>query len=1150
MTERSELTSVTALVKAATGIDVEPMHKRFEEPGWSFQGAVDEIDCDECGGTFDVYRKPYKTSKGEQRYWAIVCIGCREISALVDFESGVHQDFRDWSDAVDEGKAGVQTSQPSPVNDVAAGPVDRSDSGNGVKQVDQGMSPQVVPPPGKDMGVPDSQSHKSLLLARKASELELDATKGVAKDQTVGPLEPATGSQGNMFEINGPLIDLSELVPGETFIKSSVDQTKISCVVRACSATKVSVEVEPGTDVPDGSLLIYSVDPSQVPKAFHEYLHGLDDPGFGKIFDGSVSLTESPELIVQGLNAGQRKAAGQIAGGGASAIWGPPGTGKTKVIGAAVSHLLAQGKSVCVVSNTNVAVDQSILKVVEESSSFEAGKVLRIGNPSISEIIEHGLLTVKQAVEVKFAPEVQAIALKTREIDALRLQAERLSLTGSESIGAGLEVAAVEELVSTRERLAEKAKHETRMAELVGTLAALNSDADAAGSLFDEAHRSAEAIRKFEWVIEADRSRKAADLRLKAVADSLDSLATRRETVGGGLLNRREKRRLELEKEELQEKHLALVYELTHLDEKLEVASSAGVTADRLKEAFEVEISAATHWSSVKAQVETCTSELEAMTTSIEQIGDPPKLSERDLQILEMVDRAGSVQSLFEEHQRLEEKIRALKNEIDSSRRKLSNAEEDLVRDAQIVGTTLAQLVLHRGLKARKFDFVIIDEVSAALTHTVLVAASKATQGCTLVGDFEQNWPITRVPKDDVTDQNLRKWMFDNPFALLDISSADEAERAVGCAVLRHQYRFGPKLTELANHLAYGGTLIGVKPPWPEGETEIVFVDTSGFRNEGFVHRGPNGSGRYWGLGAAISVEIAREFDFEGVGVVTPYKLQSQLIKAQMVDHGAPGVQVGTVHSFQGREFPTMIVDLVEDGTGSSWVARSRRDGNEWHQSGARLFTVAVTRTSGHLYIVGNIGAVRGARSGPLGYLNQMIKAGDVAVQKAESLISLDEVVPTSTERSPAFVGDGFFEPNHSQLLDDEEFYDQLLADIGSARNRCVIFSPFVTHRRISSLAPHLENAISRGVKVTCITKDAAHLGPPGILDTLKKSGIRVHERSEMHHKVVILDDSISYLGSLNTLSNNGKTGEVMMRVVGAETTSRIAQWMKKSVKL
>ena len=36
MTERSELTSVTTLVKAATGVDVEPMHDRFEEPGWSF----------------------------------------------------------------------------------------------------------------------------------------------------------------------------------------------------------------------------------------------------------------------------------------------------------------------------------------------------------------------------------------------------------------------------------------------------------------------------------------------------------------------------------------------------------------------------------------------------------------------------------------------------------------------------------------------------------------------------------------------------------------------------------------------------------------------------------------------------------------------------------------------------------------------------------------------------------------------------------------------------------------------------------------------------------------------------------------------------------------------------------------------------------
>ena len=42
---------------------------------------------------------------------------------------------------------------------------------------------------------------------------------------------------------------------------------------------------------------------------------------------------------------------------------------------------------------------------------------------------------------------------------------------------------------------------------------------------------------------------------------------------------------------------------------------------------------------------------------------------------------------------------------------------------------------------------------------------------------------------------------------------------------------FGPKLTELANHLAYGGTLVGLNP-LARGETEIVFVDTSGFRNE------------------------------------------------------------------------------------------------------------------------------------------------------------------------------------------------------------------------------------------------------------------------------------------------------------------------------
>ena len=42
-------------------------------------------------------------------------------SALVDFESGVHKHFKKWSDSVDEGTAGVQASQPSPVDSVAAG---------------------------------------------------------------------------------------------------------------------------------------------------------------------------------------------------------------------------------------------------------------------------------------------------------------------------------------------------------------------------------------------------------------------------------------------------------------------------------------------------------------------------------------------------------------------------------------------------------------------------------------------------------------------------------------------------------------------------------------------------------------------------------------------------------------------------------------------------------------------------------------------------------------------------------------------------------------------------------------------------------------------------------------------------------------------
>lgn len=69
-------------------------------------------------------------------------------------------------------------------------------------------------------------------------------------------------------------------------------------------------------------------------------------------------------------------------------IWGPPGTGKTKVIGQIINELYRHNRSVLVVSHTNTAVDGAIEKAdniyAKSSQNFDTNyPILRVGNPAM-----------------------------------------------------------------------------------------------------------------------------------------------------------------------------------------------------------------------------------------------------------------------------------------------------------------------------------------------------------------------------------------------------------------------------------------------------------------------------------------------------------------------------------------------------------------------------------------------------------------------------------------------------------------------------------------------------------------------------------------------------------------------------------------------
>ena len=66
-----------------------------------------------------------------------------------------------------------------------------------------------------------------------------------------------------------------------------------------------------------------------------------------------------------------------------SIIWGPPGTGKTQTIAKAIESHLNLGRTVLLLSHSNNAVDQALLKVAEQMrfNYYDDGYLVRLGTP-------------------------------------------------------------------------------------------------------------------------------------------------------------------------------------------------------------------------------------------------------------------------------------------------------------------------------------------------------------------------------------------------------------------------------------------------------------------------------------------------------------------------------------------------------------------------------------------------------------------------------------------------------------------------------------------------------------------------------------------------------------------------------------------------
>lgn len=271
----------------------------------------------------------------------------------------------------------------------------------------------------------------------------------------------------------------------------------------------------------------------------------------------------------------------------------------------------------------------------------------------------------------------------------------------------------------------------------------------------------------------------------------------------------------------------------------------------------------------------------------------------------------------------------------------------------RIVASAHVVLGTHAGISKRfvkgDFDLVVLDEASQAsepLSWVPLCMAKKAV----FAGDANQLPPT--IYSKEASEGGLAVTLFDRLKDLLP---------ATAQTLLRVQYRMHEEIMRFPSESFYDGKLIahesvarhtaaelpGVSPT-DFTSRPVTFVDTAGAGfdeawNDLLESRENRGE-------AELAVRILRELLESGmkpsdVSILTPYVAQAKLLKTLVRE---PGLEIGSVDGFQGREKEAVILSLV----------RSNEGGQIGFLSDMRRLNVAITRARRCLIVIGDSATV------------------------------------------------------------------------------------------------------------------------------------------------------------------------------------------------
>ena len=234
------------------------------------------------------------------------------------------------------------------------------------------------------------------------------------------------------------------------------------------------------------------------------------------------------------------------------------------------------------------------------------------------------------------------------------------------------------------------------------------------------------------------------------------------------------------------------------------------------------------------------------------------------------------------------------------------NDSQDFLKDYPIVTSTTFSATTNIN-PLIPFDYLIMDEASQ-----VDIAAGALALNCAksavIVGDPKQ-LPNVVVQKDArYADDIFKEACLPDAYRFVNNSFLDSILKLFPDApvtLLKEHYRCHPLIIGFCNKQFYGSELVIMTKRDSEENPLSIIRSVKGNHARGTQNRRQ----------AEEVVDIVKELvtSYDDIGIITPYRDQTKLIRTLLYENGLPPFPVSTVHKFQGRENDVIILSTVSN---------------------------------------------------------------------------------------------------------------------------------------------------------------------------------------------------------------------------------------------